>query len=161
MGASSTRRKPLVFRFPKYAGPRPHRFRPGGSQPQRATELRTIVPWTFYTMDLRLSVVVFRYYDLKRKTEHDPVDAQSTLEGQTRVLSGGYVSPSIGGDLLRNPKAVPTWRNLIHSAALLFSQRTLNPKQIGNSHKILDIRQEIDVSLCSNWAKSRFVVTFW
>jgi len=57
-------------------------------------------------MDLRLSVVVFRYYDRKRKTEHDPVDAQSTLEGQTRVLTGGYVSPSIGGDLLRNPKAV-------------------------------------------------------
>jgi cobalamin biosynthesis Mg chelatase CobN len=81
-------------------------------------------------MDLRLSVVVFRYYDRKRKTEHDPVDAQSTLEGQTRILSGGYVSPSIGGDLLRNPKAVPNWRNLIQFAALLFSQRPLNTSPI-------------------------------
>jgi hypothetical protein len=52
MGASSTRRKPLAFRFPRYAGPRPHRFRPGGSQPQRATKLRTTllgcsIQWTF------------------------------------------------------------------------------------------------------------------
>jgi hypothetical protein len=42
MGASSTRRKLLVFRFPRYTGPRPHRFHLGGSQPQRATELIAI-----------------------------------------------------------------------------------------------------------------------
>jgi cobaltochelatase CobN len=34
------------------------------------------------------------------------------LDSFVRVLSGGYVAPSPGGDALRNPKAVPTGRNL-------------------------------------------------
>ncbi|HSV99998.1 MAG TPA: cobaltochelatase subunit CobN [Sedimentisphaerales bacterium] len=34
------------------------------------------------------------------------------LDSLTRVLAGGYVAPSPGGDPLCNPKAVPTGRNL-------------------------------------------------
>jgi cobaltochelatase CobN len=36
----------------------------------------------------------------------------SELDSLVRVLSGGYVAPSTGGDPLRNPKSVPTGRNL-------------------------------------------------
>lgn len=38
--------------------------------------------------------------------------AQAELDSFVRVLAGGYVAPSPGGDALRNPKAVPTGRNL-------------------------------------------------
>jgi cobaltochelatase CobN len=34
------------------------------------------------------------------------------LDSLVRVLGGGYMAPSTGGDAIRNPKAVPTGRNL-------------------------------------------------
>jgi magnesium chelatase subunit H len=59
---------------------------------------------------------------LKLAAEHHPpatiaqlqrdLAAQHELDGIVHALAGGYVRPSSGGDVIRNPASVPTGRNL-------------------------------------------------
>ena len=89
-------------------------------------------------MDLRLSVVVFRYYDRKRKTEHDPVDAQSAhhswilgTESQTYCSDGAaQIGSSLKSQKIRrrfSPKL------LHHNALTVFSL----PERIDHSRIVL------------------------
>lgn len=50
----------------------------------------------------------------KLATHHELLELSPTseLDGIHRALSGGYLNPSPGGDLVRNPNTLPTGRNL-------------------------------------------------
>ena len=66
--------------------------------------------------------------DLQRLSESDAI---------VRTLGGRYVRPSSGGDVIRNPKAVPTGRNL----------HGLNPALVPNSYALRQAHRTVDLLL--------------
>ncbi|MFI5266692.1 MAG: cobaltochelatase subunit CobN, partial [Chloroflexota bacterium] len=66
--------------------------------------------------------------DIRRPAESDAI---------LRTLSGRYLQPSSGGDVIRNPKAVPTGRNL----------HGLNPALVPNSYALQQARRTVDLLL--------------
>src|SRR5690348_5565727 len=79
--------------------------------------------------------------------EHHPPAAVAHLEAAlqcpaeaeaiVRVLSGRYIEPSSGGDIIRNPAAVPTGRNL----------HGLNPALVPNAYALRQARRTVELLL--------------
>ena len=79
--------------------------------------------------------------------EHHPPGVVAQLEAAlerpaeadaiVRVLAGRYLAPSSGGDIIRNPAAVPTGRNL----------HGLNPALVPNSHAMRQARRTVELLL--------------
>jgi magnesium chelatase subunit H len=62
-----------------------------------------------------------------------PAEADAIL----RTLAGRYLQPSSGGDIIRNPSAVPTGRNL----------HGLNPALVPNTYALRQARRTVDLLL--------------
>jgi len=62
-----------------------------------------------------------------------PAEADAIL----RTLAGRYLQPSSGGDIIRNPSAVPTGRNL----------HGLNPALVPNAYALRQARRTVDLLL--------------